>query len=197
MTNNTYLAADAYVEIDGEKVGVWRINPYDSTTIERPSQVNRKFTFVDENGSQANMAGIARRSHDNGVVKVKVKFGYDSQKYVKIDDIYMPKYNRAYCSSNSKCETYGITEGNYTTQSESLFSNDYSSGVTVLGQSSGQRFVSATPLKNVRDGMEQIIVMRLVVDNQYKPYVSLKDMNKVKVPPRIDCVSSGWFDSWF
>ena len=73
LYNDRGTKCDAEVWIDGEKVGIWRIEAYSSTTIERPAAINRKFVFLRENSSSARSAGIASGSSDNGLIKVIFK----------------------------------------------------------------------------------------------------------------------------
>jgi hypothetical protein len=49
MRNFTKDHSDCAVSIDGKEVGVWRLAPGKSYTIERPVTVNKKFKFVKEN----------------------------------------------------------------------------------------------------------------------------------------------------
>ena len=73
LYNDRSTKCDAEVWIDGEKVGVWRIEAYGSTTIERPAAINRKFVFLRENSSGARSACIESGSSDNGLIKVVFK----------------------------------------------------------------------------------------------------------------------------
>lgn len=55
---NPKLNCDASVEIDGKFVGRFRIKPYSSITIERPSNDTGKFTFYRHGTREAKMAGL-------------------------------------------------------------------------------------------------------------------------------------------
>ena len=64
----------------------------------------------------------------------------------------------------------------------------YSSGATVLGNESGQRFNNVDKITDIDDSNMTTIYLRLVIGNS-EPYLSLKNMNNgysTSIPPRID-----------
>lgn len=71
--NDHGIRTDAHVWVDGEKAGVWRINPYSRVTIERPAHVARKFTLLDESSGSARGAGVEMGAEENGLVKIIFK----------------------------------------------------------------------------------------------------------------------------
>lgn len=82
MTNSNRTKCDASVFIDGENMGTWRVDPYSSITIDRPVSTARKFTFVKEKSSEAEMGGVSAGKSENGLVKV-VFTPEDLQEYIR------------------------------------------------------------------------------------------------------------------
>src|SRR5437588_410462 len=72
LSNNRPTRCDAEISIDGDLVGTWRVESFDSITIERPANLNRRFIFVQERSNIAEQVGI-RSSKDNGLITVIFK----------------------------------------------------------------------------------------------------------------------------
>ena len=62
LRNDRNVAADAVVRIDGLEIGTWRIPAHQSILIERPANVDRKFTFYKLGSVEGNQAGLERNS---------------------------------------------------------------------------------------------------------------------------------------
>lgn len=68
LTNfNPKLNCDASVEIDGKFVGRFRIKPYSSITIERPTNDTGKFTFYRHGTREANLAGLIEDAAEGNI----------------------------------------------------------------------------------------------------------------------------------
>lgn len=90
LSNNKSARADAHVYIDGEKMGVWRLNQYQLVSIERPVNDHKKFTFLKENTASAHEGGVVSGKSENGIIKVvfKPEKSYDEyDKYDEYDDL--------------------------------------------------------------------------------------------------------------
>lgn len=48
LENSTNMKTDALILLDGERIGVWRIDPNSTIFIDRPANNNKKFIFVKE-----------------------------------------------------------------------------------------------------------------------------------------------------
>jgi hypothetical protein len=70
LYNNKSVKCDATINIDGEDIGTWRINSFQPITIERPSDVERKFTYADEKSTEAKKSGMGQGNRDNGNLKI-------------------------------------------------------------------------------------------------------------------------------
>ena len=46
LRNGNSKRADIELFVDGESVGTWRANPRQTLVLERPAEIQRKFTFV-------------------------------------------------------------------------------------------------------------------------------------------------------
>ena len=166
---NTECMAEVYLE--GELIGTWFIPANDSILIERPADVERKFVFVSEKSYQASSAGVVVGELTNGLVRVKF--------YPKK---YMPVMRVAQAS-------FAPASRSFSGAQESLMtSKSYSSGATVLGESSSQRFGTRRRFRDDEIDSTNIteISIRLVVQEQrYIPsYTSIAQRNQM--PPRIE-----------
>jgi len=189
--------ADAHVWIDGEKVGVWRLDPYEQITIERPANVARKFTLLTEGTSDAINADITTGNQNNGLVKVVFKPEFKQWSYPLCNEV-------AYESNRS----FGIMDNcmpNRQKESRQLYSQslNFASAGTGLGDHSRQRFGHAEPLTSIDDANITTIYARLVVDNivdSGPKYIGLKSVrHSTEIPPRITTgvppkVERPWYD---
>jgi len=127
LGNHSSRRADVDLYIDNEKVGTWRVPACDSILIERPVKSAKKFTFLREKSLPAILSGI--RSHDpsNGLIravfhpeKVYHCFGIESANVL--------------CSDSS----LGL---------DGIAPQCFSSGATVLGAPSHQKFRTVQPIR--------------------------------------------------
>lgn len=198
LGNQNCARCDATVTIDGEKAGVWRIEPFSTITIERPVNVNRRFTFVKEISPEAYSAGVAVGNYNNGVITVK----FDPEKQTRTSwksPVMHPGINENECYfQDSTLRTTKICSNKQSfsaTNNYNTYGNkEFASGATVLGEHSGQKFVDVSPIYDVDIDKATSISLRLVVDDYYtKPYISMREASQYKVksinePPRIDDV---------
>jgi hypothetical protein len=189
LSNQRSSKCDAEVWIDGEKIGIWRIEARSQIIVERPAKINRKFVFLKEKSMDAQSAGIGN-SADNGLIKVIFK----PEKYEDHFDWYNGISSRPFNDYN------GITSQNYVDQAQinrQSLSYDavpteqygsYSHGATVLGQKSNQEFLTVQPIPNIDNANITTIMARLLVDNENKlPFVSLRSaMHTTTYPKRLD-----------
>lgn len=169
MSNHTKTKCDAEVYVDGDKIGLWRINSYSTISIERPTNIKRKFIFYDEKSGDAQSAGINSGKSTNGLVKVIFKPEL-IQKYRHCNDYYLDHSSPQLLSfSNSVNESYG-------------------SGATALGDNSRQTFGNTSQIVNVDHSRVTTIQTRLIVRNgsNQKPISINKAMNATPYPQRVD-----------
>jgi len=69
LVNNHSSRCDVDLEIDGKKVGTWRLGPNQQVKLERPSGIARRFTFFKEETTEARDLGIVKGKKDNGLIK--------------------------------------------------------------------------------------------------------------------------------
>lgn len=190
MINNNETRADAYVSVDGDSIGGWVLYPYSTVTIERHGNIARKLTFFNENSSEARGAGVNTGRFENGLVKVVFK-PEKRPAYLKLPSNSLPSYSQG---SLQRSSSPGRRQNSQSARSSSpgrqrsmssqealvprSMSSNYSSGVTLLGDESSQRFVNVQPLRDDQIDYSKIVTIniRLVVDqNRY-----------TRIPPRID-----------
>lgn len=143
MTNSSDSRVNVILKIDGEVMGKWRINARSEIIIERPAHSNRKFTFVKETSSEGRMAGV-KPNDKNGLIEVT----------------FIPEKEPIYLS-----RTLGGELKSYSFAT--------SSGATVLGENSFQRFGQASEM--IEDKSRAVTKrIRLVIN---KPLISIKTKN--------------------
>lgn len=157
IRNGHSTRCDAEVHVDGEEVGQWVVRPYSTITIDRPSDMARKFTFVDEESTIARRTGAVAGDDMNGVISV----------------IFKPaKEERAQVRSSPTMSS----------RSASPERRSLRSGVTVLGDESEQRFGTERALtsREIDWHLSTEVSLRLVIDTQR--YIPLSP----RYPPRVD-----------
>lgn len=186
LSNNRSERCDAHVVIDGDKVGVWRINPYSSINIERPVDVKRKFIFLAEDSAEADDAGIPRGRSQNGLVKVTFK----------PEKTYYRDFSNCRCSKNHdylQATSFGMsnTKGaNITLGMNNSYANEsFSAGATGLGDRSFQNFSTTGKLTHIDHSNITTIQTRLVVPNYHSSprVIRLRDgLKKTPYPKRVE-----------
>lgn len=196
MTNNSNHRANATLKIDGDTMGVWRLEAYSDITVERPTNNNRKFTFVRETSWQADMGGVARGSSQNGLVEVifvpEIKNTFPTDFDHDINYNNMPEFNTRLSNQLfSRKESQGfqkqsnqINESMGLSDSMNFTNSSYGVGGTVLGGSSSQRFSSASAI--IEDhSRKQTKRIRLVVPENDQPFVSIRSRGWIGVEDEI------------
>jgi len=188
MENNRDTICDAYVYLEGEFIGSWRIREYSHIDIERPANISKKFTFLKE--QQAQKYGVTKGSFTNGIIKVVFK-PKKSYRYVQsISPISMsPVRHRINQRSVNNYQSTASMSSNSLSSQKRLSSNQYESGATVLGDLSDQQFYDVEPLSNSEIDSNYIteIIIRLVAKKKSTgspKYQKIKPYSKY--PPRID-----------
>lgn len=173
MINNSDCRANATLKIDGETMGMWRLEAYSDIMIERPSHNNRKFTFVRESSQQAASGRVLPGNIRNGLVEVtfipEVK-GHDFDRYDMRFNTFSQESLMSSATANSTSRM-SIHSDAYT-NSNDLY-DSYDDGGTVLGDDSSQRFITASSIREDRS-RKQTRRVRLVIQKNVQPFVSIK-----------------------
>lgn len=168
LTNPTSTRCNVVLSIDQKTMGKWRINPYSSIVLERPSDSSRKFIFVKENSFEAGMGGVRSGSFSNGLIEAKF---IPEREVVHEYSALRNSLGASACFSNDEIYRKNC-------RSEQTFS----SGATVLGDTSHQTFGNA--IQMVEDDSKSVTKkIRLVVENARPQYVPL---GQDSTPPRIN-----------
>lgn len=177
LRNNHNTRCDAEVTIDDQVVGMWRIRPYSSITIERPEGENRRFTFVAETSRIARQTGAQVGAEANGIIQVVFKPAKQT--------IY-PIVARAVPTATLEARA-APTAAPAPVMAASLAAPRYQSGVTVLGRESEQQFSDTRALRwdEIDHRLVTTVTLRLVVDTGRLDYVPLSSV-RLNRPPRID-----------
>ena len=196
LTNNRDTIADAELKIDGVDSGKFRIPAHDTLTLERPANRPKKFTFVKEDSSLARRTGVVEGEYENGLISVKFfpkkEVKYEPLRPVMEEPVSMrvsplESMRAAPLSSASSAGLMSSTSSmiqprTMLAKQASMRAPEYSSGATILGDQSSQRFSLIEPLKPHEIDRENIttITIRLVAE-EYRVYSP-----KTPYPPRID-----------
>lgn len=70
LTNARPTRCDAEVEIDGKRVGVWRLQQQSSISLERPAHDSGRFTFYKVDTIEGKKAGLDAFDSHTGLIKV-------------------------------------------------------------------------------------------------------------------------------
>lgn len=176
LYNHHNVRCDAYVKVNGESAGVFRIDPNDTITLERPSQEQRRFTFVSEHSSAAREAGEIPGRLVNGLVEATFKLEQEARVYEVAP---MMSYQR----SESKVAGSPRLQSRTMSRASARRSPRVEAGTTVLGRYSNQRFVKVG-LLDYDLNATTTITLRLVLEKPYSPrYVSMSP-RRTRVPPR-------------
>lgn len=175
LSNPGPTPCDISVYIDKKRVGQWRISPRDYIVIERPADISRKFTFFSEYSVEALSTGAVPGREGNGLIQVIFKPGKDTLRASfrgEITSVESARFNTSSSSSSSSSRSAAARFGTESTR--------YGSGVTVLGDTSSQRFFEVNKLQELEIDWNrtQEIDLRLVVDKAQSKYLPLT--------PRID-----------
>jgi len=71
--NSNDTRCDVAIRIDGATVGIFRLGPRSSQTIERPTSVNGLFTFYGFDTPDALMAGVSRDNPESGRIEAEFR----------------------------------------------------------------------------------------------------------------------------
>lgn len=188
LRNHTDERNDVIVEIDGKEVGGWRLESYQTATIEHPADDAGKFTFYEIGSTEAQKVGlnsIART--DLGLVKIT--FIPEKVTYREIPAIDTRSYSGAKGGG-------GMKGGDWQQESfssgsrgggQSVNLNTRSAGGTGLSGRSDQRFGTAGAID--RDYDRQVIInLRLVAkpSDEPRPLRAVNSTVSNQVPPPVN-----------
>ncbi len=192
LKNNSPRRVNADVYVDGENVGKWRINGWNTISLERPANINRKFTFVKENSREAIMGDVTSDSTSNGLIEVKFVPEEERHQVMYMENVMYDTGNRtAQNAQNERSEAPHRSDMMFKNAIEEIY--NFSSGATVLGNQSSQRYGTADSM--IEDRSKIVIKrVRLIIDEtSNKPFISIKTnrfhqpvIEEDPIPPRIN-----------
>lgn len=185
LKNHHDVRVDAHVWIDGEKIGVWRINPRGFIVIERPANVARRLRLLRERSGMANVAGI-KENEENGLVKII----FYPEKKIYNEAIALSPWNKTDvirydkgCMYYNDTVTQGRSNQRWCAQSAEKYSHmngltpprmtrGYLDRATALGIESEQRWRTTTAIEDKDIDKEDVttIWVRLIIDNDKTVY---------------------------
>lgn len=169
MRNDHDVQADAIVRVDGVEVGTWRIPAHQNIQIERPANVERKFTFYKLGSLEGDQAGLERNA-DLGLISVDFIPAVNTSPYQNLRGYYVEE------GMKGVLQTFGNPYSKGATRS-------FSAGGTGLGDHSNQSFRQAQPID--RDYANQVTINLRLVCVDEPAIVSLRSAVSSPVPPAV------------
>ena len=209
LQNDNSTRCDVELFIDDIKMGKWRIDPHNSVELNRPTNTDNKFYFVEENGMDAALGNVVAGSQSNGVITATFYPEEYVDRPIAVDDYLqfntvVPSVNGLEFNAPTRAQNncYGAQCFRAALGSGASVMNEhvaplsrsysYGSGATVLKGRSNQRFGRSPPLVNIDSSRVTELSLRLVVDrNRYNDTVrplTYGDPVRAHRPPRVD----GW-----
>lgn len=174
LINNRSTDAMAQVFLEGNDIGTWFIPANSNITIDRPSNIARKFTFFTETDYRAQQANVIVGDSSNGLIKV---IFYPKKQYISTISTFYPisPYRSSFVPSSLSIKP----------SSPRSLTNEYKSGATVLGSNSDQTFGKKERFRDDEidwDNKTEIVI-RLIVKQERNKYIPVSNNN---IPPRIE-----------
>lgn len=182
LKNHTDKRNDVVVEIDGKEVGGWRLESYQTATIEHPANDSGRFTFYELGSSEAQKIGLSSIARtDLGLVKVT--FIPEKPRHHGIPAVDIDR--RFYSGTKGDWSESFSSGSRGSGQNVSL--SRRSAGGTGLSGRSDQRFGQADAID--RDYDRQVIInLRLVAksSNEPRPLLAVSLTVSNSVPPPVN-----------
>lgn len=191
LRNHSNENNDVIIEIDGKEIGGWRLEAYQTATIEHPADDSGQFTFYELGSSEAQKVGLSLIDRsDLGLVKVT--FIPEKFKHRGIPAIDTRPYPGVKGAGEMNCsdwqqESFSFGERGGGAGGQSVNLNTRSAGGTGLSGRSNQQFGTAGSID--RDyGRQVIINLRLVAkpSNEPRPLRAASLIVSNLVPPPIN-----------
>lgn len=181
LKNDRSTRCDVSVELDGKNIGTWRLRPFQTARVERPSDIARKFTFFREDSSDAKSLGIVSGKSSNGLIKATFK---PEKKYI---DFATASFGKKKLKSTRSLDSAASLNQMYSNSSiePDLYKkqNGYSGGATGLGNNSTQKFTSVSPIHDIDRQNVTTIHLRMICCNEHPEYIPLGGRSNTP-PPR-------------
>jgi hypothetical protein len=187
LRNNGSTRCDAAITIDGKYMGTFRINGYGSMLLERPADVERRFTFFVGGSEGSKQGGYKAKDKSNGLIEVLFRpekkpeplynyfestslcyddgeeeccdMGFDDEEY---DDMPVP-ITKGYMNECAQTRGNTIPSGKHgaAKRMTNAPTRGYKEGMTALTGDSDQKFISVSVL-DYDFSREATIHLRLV-----------------------------------
>lgn len=204
LQNHGYSKCDAEVKMDGESIGMYRIDAGSQMLLERPSKEAKKFTFIKSDSDIAKSTGASEKAPTNGLIQVTFKPERQKKMQTRLQTYSSSASSQStsfHLSGNStfgpiksrmkkKCDVSDFDDeddedeclNESTVQEKSKGLKIYDAGVTVLGSASSQKFNDVPSIKDVDLSRVATISLRLVLLKEEPIYTPLH----TKIPPPVN-----------
>jgi phage terminase large subunit-like protein len=190
MQNNRGTRCTAVVSVDGQSIGTFVLDPWETLKLERSAAQKRKFVFLKEDSTEARSSGATRGKSTNGLVTVEFTPEFQVSKpfsgfgkrgvlrrrsyYDDSDDEEGEFMDDAADSRRSiRSDIIADRSSERRRGSPQSLTNreSFSSGVTAYGSSSDQVFTVVAPITNLDSANRTELSLRLV--NKEPKYVAI------------------------
>jgi hypothetical protein len=162
LRNDRDADADAVVRIDGIEIGTWRIPAHQNILLERPANIDRKFTFYKFGSAEGVQAGLEPNAN----------LGLISVDFIPAKEVVA--YVKSWAARSWADEALSCSKGGDSSRS---------AGGTGLGSWSSQSFGQAQPID--RDYAQQATINLRLVAVDKPAIVSLRSAVSSPVPPPV------------
>jgi hypothetical protein len=182
LTNSRSTRCDAKVTVDDDHVGTFRLEPYGSLRLERPTYSQGRFTFFIGGSRESHQAGYRMGDGANGLIKVS--FTPEKRRIVRL--------RRNYADFGVKSLNANL-ENSYC--ASAITSSNYQEGMSGLSGHSKQKFHEVAELDYDYDN-EATIMLRLVGNSESQVESTILPLNSRRTTPYPEPVSRGISPLW-
>ena len=153
LRNNGSVKCDAVVAIDGKNMGAFRIHERGQMLLERPSDVERRFTFFTGGSEGSKQGGYKPKDKNNGLVEVHFKPEKKPERVDSINNNFLESCSKGYDDNEETCgdfkcgssrlESVPMAKSRGMTNAPT---SRYKEGMTALTGDSSQKFVTAATI---------------------------------------------------
>jgi hypothetical protein len=177
LRNDNPLRCDARVEVDGQHVGTWRLNPFSTATLERPAHDEGKFTFYKAGTQEAALAHLVTDDANLGLIQVTFT---PEQKQESVSLSYTMTSGASW---RGIPDTYTANVTSSIGETKSISASYRSAGGTGLSGHSNQNYGNASEIQYDYSG-QTVIYLRLVCAENEGPRPLTQRSNPVPPPVR-------------
>lgn len=195
LRNTHDRRCDVLIDIDGKRVGGWRIEPHEIAVLERPINERGMFTFYRVDSVEGDQIGLdSLPINDRGLVQVT--FNLEEIKRTPVPRA-LKEHNIGYPISASARTLFSsrkiskqpvemdfMDQGKHRLCNFSASVESHEAGATGLSGHSQQEFREVNRLWKYDEAMKTVISLRLIAKKNVRPLQDLFNSNPIPSLPR-------------